>query len=125
MQLLAIVIYSPEGAQRVIRFKPGTLNIVTGVSATGKSALLDIVEYCLGRSTITLPIGPVTRAASWYACLFQMEGGNRAFVARPAPRPGLASTERAMLEVGAALEPLEFGALQVNADADSVRLQRP
>ena len=32
--------------RRDVRFKPGKLNIVTGESKTGKSALLTITEFC-------------------------------------------------------------------------------
>jgi hypothetical protein len=48
MQLLAIILYGAMGEQRIITFRPGALNIVTGISATGKSSLLDIVDFCLG-----------------------------------------------------------------------------
>ncbi|MFG3705485.1 DUF3732 domain-containing protein [Micromonospora sp. NPDC047670] len=122
MQLLAIILYSNHGRRRVLNFTPGALNIVTGESKTGKSALLDIVEYCLGRDTLQMPIGPITSTVSWYAALFELDGG-RAFVARPAPDAGKASTQRAMLEFGADLAPLEFEDLVVNADSDAVREQ--
>jgi len=121
MQLLAVILYSANGEQRVVRFEPGALNVITGDPATGKSALLDIVEYCLGRSTITMPIGPITQTVSWYAVLVQLPGGGRAFIARPAAKAGAASTQRAMLELGAGLEPVAFESLEVNADADTVR----
>ena len=39
MQLLAIILYSATGEERIIKFKPGALNVVTGISATGKRAL--------------------------------------------------------------------------------------
>jgi len=84
--------------------------------------LLDIVEFCLGRSTVIMPVGPITRTVAWYALLLQLPGG-RAFVARPAAREGAASSSRAMLEIGADLEALPFDSLEVNADADSVREQ--
>jgi hypothetical protein len=122
MQLLAIVLYSTTGARRVLEFTTGALNIVTGESKTGKSALLDIVEYCLGRGTMQMPVGPITNTVSWYAALFDLNGG-RAFVARPAPQPGKASTQQAMLEFGADLEPLDFDDLTVNADSNAVREQ--
>ena len=121
MQLLAIILYNHAGEQRVVDFRPGELNVVTGVSKTGKSALLDIFEYCLGRSTITMPVGPITQTVTWYAVLLQMPGGGRAFVARPAATPGAASQQRAMLELGADLVPPVFEDLEVNADARSVR----
>jgi hypothetical protein len=123
MQLLAIALYNAAGDRRTVGFHPGELNIVTGVPRTGKSALLDITEYCLGRTTVTMPVGPITETVAWYAALLELPGGGRAFAARPAPRTGAATSQRAMLELGANLEIPEAGALEVNADADTVREQ--
>ncbi len=122
MNLLAIVLYNRAGDRRVVDFRPGELNIVTGWSATGKSALLDITEFCLGRDTVTMPVGPITNTVSWYAVLVQLPT-TRAFVARPAPRTGRASTQQAMLEFGADLQPLDYADLVVNVDSDTVRQQ--
>ncbi|MGY4898648.1 DUF3732 domain-containing protein [Micromonospora aurantiaca (nom. illeg.)] len=122
MNLLAIVLYNRAGDRRVVDFRPGELNIVTGWSATGKSALLDITEFCLGRDTVTMPVGPITNTVSWYAVLVQLPT-TRAFVARPAPRTGRASTQQAMLEFGADLQPLDYADLTVNVDSDTVRQQ--
>ncbi len=122
MQLLAIILYNAVGEQRIVTFTPGTLNVVTGDPGTGKSALLDIVDFCLGRSTVTMAVGPITRTVAWYAVVLQLPGG-RAFVARPAPRSGAATSSRAMIEIGAEIEPLPFDRLEVNTDADTVRDQ--
>jgi phage shock protein A len=122
MQLLAIILYSAAGEQRVIRFRPGALNVVTGVSATGKSALLDIVDFCLGRSTLTMAVGPISDRVEWYAVIVQLPNG-QAFVARPAARPGAASTQVAMLELGTELSPIPFDRLEANADIGTVREQ--
>lgn len=43
-----------EGRQRLVPFGPG-LNIITGASGTGKSALIKAVDYCLGSSECELP----------------------------------------------------------------------
>lgn len=123
MQILSLAVYNIEGARRDIAFRPGRLNIITGESKTGKSALLDIVEYCLGRDTIMMPIGPITSTVVWYAALFQLPSGGRAFVARPAPRAGAASTQLAMLEIGSDLELLPFESLTANSDTRSLREQ--
>ena len=123
MQLLALAVYNANGQRRDVSFTPGQLNIVTGASATGKSALLDMVEYCLGRDTIMMPVGPITATVVWYAALFLLTDGGRAFVARPAPRAGRASTQRAMLEFGAELELLPFDSLVANIDTDALREQ--
>jgi hypothetical protein len=122
MQLLAIILYNAAGDQRIVSFRAGALNVVTGDPGSGKSALLDIVDFCLGRSTVTMAVGPITRTVSWYAVLLQLPAG-RAFVARPAAQPGAASSSRAMIEIGAQIEPLPFDRLEVNTDADTVREQ--
>ncbi|MER5984656.1 DUF3732 domain-containing protein [Streptomyces sp. NPDC001787] len=122
MQLLAIILYSNTGERRILGFEPGALNVVTGESKTGKSALLDILEYCLGRDSLQMPIGPITQTVAWYAALLDL-GGGRAFVARPAPLPGRSSTQRAMLRFGAGLSALEFEELEADVDSNAVREQ--
>jgi hypothetical protein len=121
VQLRSITLYNHAGDIRTVEFRTGALNIVTGASQTGKSALLTIVEYCLGRDSMLVPVGPITDTVSWYAALWDLDGDTRAFVARPAPKSGKASTQQAMLEFGADLEPLPFDRLEVNTDSRSLR----
>jgi len=52
------------------------LNIITGRSSTGKSALLDIVDYCLGASRPTIPYGKITDTAHYYYTIFQFESSS-------------------------------------------------
>ncbi|MFI7275012.1 DUF3732 domain-containing protein [Streptomyces sp. NPDC049879] len=122
MQLLAIILYNNTGDRRILEFEPGSLNVVTGESKTGKSALLDILEYCLGRDSLQMPIGPITQTVAWYAALLDL-GHGRAFVARPAPLPGRNSTQRAMLRLGTDLEALQFAELEADVDSNAVREQ--
>lgn len=127
MQLLALAVYARDGRRRDVRFVPGRLNIVTGESKTGKSALLAITEFCLGRDTYLVPAGPITDHVAWYGSLWQLtdaQDGPRVFVGRPAPPKGQASTQRAMLEFGGdALDLFNYEDLRENADSDSVRRQ--
>ena len=120
MNLLAIILYNALGERRVVRFRPGRLNIVTGESQRGKSALLDIAEFCLGRAKVTMPIGPITESVAWYAVLLQLPSG-QVFIARPSPGPGVASTQQAMITLGAEITIPPLADLVVNADADSLR----
>ena len=122
LQILQIVLYSKGGNRRTIDLQPGALNIITGESASGKSAILDIFEYCMGRSTLAMPVGPITRTVAWYGLLLQIPDG-RAFVGRPAPSHGRASNQQAMLAIGAELNAPSFDELAVNADTDSLRRQ--
>ncbi|MFJ1709378.1 DUF3732 domain-containing protein [Kitasatospora sp. NPDC088346] len=91
-------------------------------SQTGKSALLDIVDFCLGRDEVTLPVGPITATVSWYAVIFQL-ADTRALVARPAPRGAARSVTNGMLEIGADLEAPELADLRINADSTQIRQQ--
>jgi hypothetical protein len=124
VQLLSIVLYNHDGRRRVIQFDLGALNVVTGVPRTGKSALLTIVEYCQGRDAMRVPAGPISETVAWYGALWQLESGARAFVGRPAPSSGRASTRLAMLEFGGDnLVPPAFDRLEVNTDSDALRQQ--
>lgn len=122
MQLLAIVLYHADGRTRRVDFEAGSLNVVTGESQTGKSALLTIVEYCLGRSTMLVPVGPISDTVAWYTALWQLDDG-RAFVARPAPARGKISTSLAMLEFGTDLDAPPLDALKVNIESRALREQ--
>lgn len=59
-QISAISIYNRDGRIRTVPLRPGRMNIITGDSRLGKSALLNIVDYCLAegyRLGRRLPIG--------------------------------------------------------------------
>lgn len=122
MQIRSIILYSKSGEKRVLDFRLGELNIVTGTSQTGKSALLDIVDFCLGRDEATLPISPIFNTVAWYAVILQLPD-TRILAARPAPRPGAKSVTTAMLEVGNDLSIPELPDLRVNTDSTQLRQQ--
>lgn len=124
MQLLEIVLYRGDGRQRSVAFSPGQLNIVTGESQTGKSALLTIVDYCLGRDEFRVPAGPINDTVIWYATIWQLDGSARAFVARPKPAAGKRSSTQAMVEFGGAeLTAPPLSDLVANVDTRSLREQ--
>ena len=54
-----------HGEVHAVPFEPG-LNIVTGKSSKGKSAILDIFDYCLGSSEDTIPEGLITDRAKLF-----------------------------------------------------------
>lgn len=55
----AIMIFNKTGELRKVPLYPG-VNIVTGESKTGKSALVEIIDYCLCSSRPTIPKGIIT-----------------------------------------------------------------
>lgn len=86
-QIRSIVIYSESGKIREVPLRVGALNVVTGASKTGKSTLLDIIDYCMGSTDFPVAAGVVRTHTRVYAVLFQ-KGQEGVFVARLAPRRG-------------------------------------
>jgi len=65
----AIFIFNNEGQKRWVDLKEG-VNIITGDSKTGKSALVEIIDYCLCSSRCTIPKGKITDFGHIYGLLF-------------------------------------------------------
>nr|WP_025827778.1 DUF3732 domain-containing protein [Acetobacter persici] len=50
-----IAFYGVGGRRRTLDFDIGRVNVITGASGTGKSAIIDAIDYCLGSSDCKLP----------------------------------------------------------------------
>src|SRR5258708_3438900 len=96
MQILEVVLYNRNGAKRVLYLRPGEVNIITGQSHTGKSALIQIVSYCLGGSRCDVPAGRIVDTVGWFGLLLQI-GSEKIFVARENPFPERSSTATAFM----------------------------
>src|ERR1700744_2584794 len=53
------------GRTHAVSLKEG-LNVITGKSSTGKSALIEIFDYCFGSTEYTVPKGVITNSAAIY-----------------------------------------------------------
>ncbi|MBN2751348.1 MAG: hypothetical protein JXQ84_01445, partial [Rhodospirillaceae bacterium] len=119
MKIISIHIYSHDGQRRDLRFKVDGLNVITGRSSTGKSALSEIIEYCMGRSSFNVPEGIIRDKVSWFAVIYQFEK-EQVLIAKPTPPSGGASCSTAMLRRGTQLQVPEFKDLAVNTDDDGI-----
>ncbi|WP_428508796.1 DUF3732 domain-containing protein [Roseateles sp.] len=54
--IASIFFIGEEGAFRIIELDPERVNIITGASGTGKSAVIKALDYCLGSSKCQLPV---------------------------------------------------------------------
>lgn len=122
VQVRAIAIYSKEGERRDVRFNLGSLNIVTGASKTGKSALLDIVDYCWGHSECTIAEGEIRRGVSWFAVLFDRHGEG-ILIARKNPGPAGKASDEIYLERNIEDFPASPAAFVKNVTGDALRTQ--
>jgi cell division protein FtsB len=99
MQIREIVLYSYQGQKRVLPLTPGTTNIITGSSSTGKTSIIPIVDYCLCQSSCMIPDTVITDKVAWFGLLLQFPD-SQMFVARENPPKGGKSTNRAYLAQG-------------------------
>ena len=62
----------------------GELNIITGLSKTGKTALLEIIDYCFCSDSCNIPEGIMRRTLSWVGIHLKITEGEL-FIARKMP----------------------------------------
>src|ERR1700686_157394 len=63
-QLGGVYLYSHDSRRRDLLFDLNAVNIITGPSGSGKSAICEIIDYCLGSTQCHVP-GVVRDASSW------------------------------------------------------------
>ena len=115
-----IFLYNHSGAMRELSFRLGSVNIITGRSLTGKSAIVDIVDYCMGRSTFNIPEGVIRDAVAWYGVIFRIGDNTDVLVAKPAPTANAASQSHVYYEVGSSLAVPPFSKLVPNSNDEAV-----
>jgi hypothetical protein len=95
------------------------MNIITGDSKTGKSALISIVDYCLGSSSCHVPEGVIRNNVVWYGVRFT-DGAAQHFVGRRSPDPGRTTRSDAYYSVGTAVSLPGPDEMSATTNIDSV-----
>lgn len=119
MKIKSIHVYSKDGQRRDVTFNVEGLNVITGRSSTGKSAISDIIEYCMGRSTFNVPEGVIRDKVAWFAVVYQFPK-EQVLVAKPSPPNGGESCSMAMYRRGAEISLPQLSDLAVNSDDDAI-----
>ena len=96
--ILALYCYSRDGRRRDVTLVPGAVNIITGHSHTGKSALGELIDYVMGAKDCNLP-GRVFDASSWVAVLWS-NTEQECFIARRLPDRRPRGTDDFVYRVG-------------------------
>lgn len=102
---------------RTIDFKPGQVNVITGQSQTGKSALVSIVDYVLGSDKCAIPVGLIRNAVAWFGIQAKTATGFLT-LARRNPEGKASTGDMFLLESAIDDVPLS---LKRNANVDEVK----
>jgi hypothetical protein len=84
MQIKSLVLYNKKGSKRILPFRTGDVNVITGESKTGKTAIIDIINYCLGSEDCRVSEGVIRETVEWFAILLHYEQ-EEIFIARQNP----------------------------------------
>lgn len=110
-QILDIAVYGFNQQRRVLSLRPGRLNIITGASKTGKTALIEIVDYCMGSGECRIPAGAIRRAVEWVGVRLSVAEG-QVFIARRLPGNGAQASSDVYYAIGAELPVPDHGELR-------------
>ena len=82
-QILKVILWSKAGfPPRVVPFEPGMVNVISGSSKTGKSAVIPIIDYCLASHKCSIPVGTIRNACSWFGIVVETLEGQKLFARR-------------------------------------------
>ncbi|WP_286230590.1 DUF3732 domain-containing protein [Neobacillus mesonae] len=119
MQINEIILYSNQGNIRTIPFKVGKVNIITGKSGTGKSAIIPIIDYCLGKSEFSIPDGVIRNSVAWFAIKLSINN-SEVFIAKPTPKGNAASQSGAYIKIATKINTPKIDNLTINSNDDAI-----
>lgn len=119
-QISSLHLYNAEGEVRSINFRLNAVNVITGKSGTGKSAIVKIIDYCLGRSSYNIP-GVINQAVHRYALVIQANDG-QFVVSRPKPANGKKASSQYHIGPWTNADPPALADLPINSDLKTAKI---
>lgn len=99
LQIKRLILWPRNSAfkPRVVSFRTGIVNVISGGSKTGKSAIIPIIDYCMGSDKCAIPVGIIRDHCEWFGIVAQTQAGEKLF-ARREPREQRSTGDVYMLE---------------------------
>lgn len=69
-------------APRRVKLCHDKVNVISGASKTGKSAIIPIIDYCLASERCAIPVETIRDACSWFGVLVETVEGQKLFARR-------------------------------------------
>ena len=103
---------------RRLRFELGKVNVISGASRTGKSAVIPIIDYCLAAGGCSIPVKTIRDACEWFGVVVATSSGEKLLARR---EPGQQrSTDDMFLMEADVIKTIPHRVTK-NTNADSVR----
>ena len=122
MQIKNIILYKNAEQVRVLPFELGKVNIITGESKSGKTALIDIVDYCLGSKHCKIADGVIKNSVYWFAITVVFNDKEEYVIARLNPSVRQVSSVSEIYIEKAGQEPYpSFDNIHNNSNTDGLK----
>ncbi|WP_068635365.1 DUF3732 domain-containing protein [Thauera butanivorans] len=118
LQIREIVLWprNPNFEPRRLQFELGKVNVISGASRTGKSAVIPIIDYCLGAGTCSIPVKTIRKYCEWFGVVVATSQGDK-LLARREPGAQRSTDDMYLLEAERILDIPRRIAKNTNADA--------
>ncbi|MET4325323.1 tetratricopeptide (TPR) repeat protein [Bradyrhizobium sp. i1.15.2] len=67
---------------RIVNFKRRAVSVISGASKTGKSAVIPIIDYCLGADKCAIPVGVIREKCGWFGIVIETVEGQKLLARR-------------------------------------------
>ena len=118
LQIREIVLWprDPQFKPRRVAFELGRVNVISGASRTGKSAVIPIIDFCLGSGTCSIPVNTIRKYCEWFGIVVATDQGDK-LLARREPGAQRSTDDMFLLEADRITEPPDRITKNTNADA--------
>lgn len=82
-QIRSVILW-PRGdfPPQVVPFELGVVNVISGASKTGKSAMIPIIDFCLAADKCAIPVGRIREKCEWFGILIETVEGQKLLARR-------------------------------------------
>lgn len=117
-QIRSILLWprNPAFKPRRLRFDLGKVNVISGASRTGKSAVIPIIDYCLGASTCSIPVNTIRKYCEWFGVIVATTQGDK-LLARREPGAQRNTDDMFLMEADTIVDVPQRIVKNTNADA--------
>jgi Protein of unknown function (DUF3732) len=119
-QIKEIVLWPKNSAlePRRVQFEIGKVTVISGASRTGKSAVIPIIDYCLGAGSCSIPVKTIRDSCEWFGVIVKTSTGEK-LLARREPGTQRSTDDMFLLEAATIVDVPRT--LSKNTNASDVR----